>query len=478
VLKDQSGQTLPIVAFALIGLLAMGGLVVDTSRLYYCHTELQASADAAALAGADFLPNTTATSEATTYSAVAGNLNAQSSLPGVTMVTGYPKLLCVESLVLEGMTCLAPTNDNAIQVRQQVTVPTYFMSIFGHSSFTLTATASASMRGAPAGPYNVAIIVDTTDSMTQTDGDSQCKGTRLACSLAGVQILLNDMSPCISSDSTCTVTNGNAANSVDRVSLFTFPNMTVGTAPVDYCGTTSPKGSSLSIPLYSLPSATATTYAPSGSTTATYQVINYSSDYRTSDTATSLYSKSDLALAAGSQSGCAGMQVKGGDGTYYAGVIYAAQSSLVAEQLANPGSQNVIILISDGDATATKAKMASTATGNGLYPSYTQECAQAVTAAAAATTAGTRVYAVAYGTQSSGCQYDTNPTITPCATMENIASHKPGVPSPYFYSDYTQGGTTGTCISAAQPTSNMNQIFTDIAMDFTFARLIPDSAFF
>jgi hypothetical protein len=43
-----------------------------------------------------------------------------------------------------------------------------------------------------------------------------------------------------------------------------------------------------------------------------------------------------------------------------------------------------------------------------------------------------------------------------------------------FFSDYTQGGTSGTCISSSQPTTNINQIFTDIAGDLSVARLIPN----
>jgi hypothetical protein len=254
------------------------------------------------------------------------------------------------------------------------------------------------------------------------------------------------------------------ANSVDRVSLFTFPNVTVGTAGQEYdCSSSNP-----TVPVYSLPSATGTTYNPTGSTTATYQILGFSSDYRTSDTSSTLNNSSNLSLAIGAKSGCTGMGAPGGDGTYYAGVIYAAQAALVAEQAANPGSQNVIIMLSDGDASAAQNKMASTATSSGTYPSYNNQCHQAVTAAQAATAAGTRFYSVAYGSGSSGCSTD-SPAITPCQTMENMAS----APQ-YFFSDYTATGSGG-CTSAAQPTSNLSQIFTEIASDFTVARIIPDN---
>jgi hypothetical protein len=53
------------------------------------------------------------------------------------------------------------------------------------------------------------------------------------------------------------------------------------------------------------------------------------------------------------------MSGPGGEGTYYAGVIYAAQAALTAEATANPGSQNIMILVSDGAATSSSSQMAT-----------------------------------------------------------------------------------------------------------------------
>jgi hypothetical protein len=178
------------------------------------------------------------------------------------------------------------------------------------------------------------------------------------------------------------------------------------------------------------------------------------------------------------------MQAPGGESTYYAGAIYAAQASLYAQQQLNPGSQNVMIIISDGDATASQSYMATgtqsspttaVATNGGTYPypSWNNECAQAVTAAAVAKAAGTKIYTIAYGAESSGCTTD-NPAITPCNTMKSIASTPL---TTYFYSDYQQsgGGSDTSCIGSADSTTNINQIFTDIGASFTVARLIPDN---
>jgi hypothetical protein len=202
-------------------------------------------------------------------------------------------------------------------------------------------------------------------------------------------------------------------------------------------------------------------------TLPTYQITSFSSDYRSSDTATTLTSSSSVVAAVGGKSLCTGLQAIGGEGTYYAGVIYAAQAALAANS--TTGTQNVMILLSDGDASAKSSAMPGASTTSGVYPSTVNQCQQAVTAAQAATAAGTQVYSVAYGATSSGCSTDGG-KITPCQTMQQIAS----APQ-YFFSDYTASAGDGSCISASQSTSNLNQIFTQIASNLTVGRLIPDN---
>jgi len=376
-------------------------------------------------------------------------LLGMAGMANVTMVSGYPLVKCFASLQALGMACVSPSNANGIQVRQQMSVPMYFMGLLGKSTMTVSAVSTAAMRGSSSTPYNVIIVVDTTASMNDQDSDSQCSTTRIACALAGVQVLLQNLSPCGSQLSSCgTVTSGNVPSAIDKVSIFTFPGVTAATAADDYnCSGTQP-------------TVTAYTYP----TLPTYQIVPFSSDYRSSDTTSSLTQTSNVVAAAGGKTNCSGMYAKGGAGTYYAGVIYAAQAQLVSSSAT--GTQNVMIILSDGDASSTN--MTSTNT-KGTYPSSVDQCQQAITAATAATAAGTRVYTVAYGAESTGCSTD-SPALTPCQTMQKMAS----APQ-YFFSDYTAAGGTGTCVSAAQPTSNLNQIFTQIAGDLTVARLIPDN---
>ncbi len=234
------------------------------------------------------------------------------------------------------------------------------------------------------------------------------------------------------------------------------------------------------------------------STLGTYQVIPFSSNYRTSDSATTLNTAADIVIASGG-SGCAGITAPGGEGTYYAQVIYAAQAALVAEQNANPGSQNAMIILSDGDATSSASSgQIAVASGGGTlngtggntsytYPSALGECGQAVQAAYDAannssynnTGSFTRVYTIGYGAETSGCTTDKTysatvtggggswgPGDSPCQSIAAMASD-PG----YFYSDDANGCASSNGTNYTQ----LTQIFQAIATSFSTPRLVPNT---
>ncbi|MGA3239329.1 MAG: pilus assembly protein TadG-related protein [Bryobacteraceae bacterium] len=464
--KGSRGQVLIFFTMWLPLLFGMSALVIDFGFIYLYNNELNASTQSAALAGAYAMSQPGATVQSTTtaitaYTGGTGDTNNASNLKGASLATGYPLFKCLNTLTSAfGLQCYGPSNSNAIVVTQQVKVPLLFFRLFGGTSATLTATATASMKGAIVEPWNVVVIVDSTNSMTQPDSDSNCNNSRISCALAGVRVLLGGIAPCPASEASCgSATSGNVVNSVDRVSLFTFPPVTTVTAPNDYnCS-----GNAPAIVPYVYPTLPAAD---------TYQIVGFSSDYRTSASAASLNTGSNLVAAIGGKSGCSGLQAIGGDGTYYGQVIRTAQASLVAQQAANPNSQNVLVILSDGNATALAAKMTGSSATSGTYMSTIQECHQAVTEAKAAAAAGTRVYTVAYGAEASGCTYDTvahGGLITPCQTMQQMAS------SPaYFFSDYTATGGDSTCISASQPVTSLSGIFQVIVGDLTGAKLVPN----
>ena len=83
--QEERGQVIVLVVVMLIVLLGFAALVIDVGYAYYAHRTLQASADAAALAGAQELPNATAAElVARQYSSSLGQKNAHTDLNGVT----------------------------------------------------------------------------------------------------------------------------------------------------------------------------------------------------------------------------------------------------------------------------------------------------------------------------------------------------------------------------------------------------------
>lgn len=476
--REESGQVLPWVLLLMVLFLGMSALVVDVGHGVLVQRQLQSSTDAAALAAAATLPSTAYSTVAQNYSSKAGGKNAYAAF-SVSSPTITP--LCVTSMT--GLSPCTSTNPNAVAVSETATIPTFFAGVLGIHNLTVSATSTAA-RGAKPLPINAALIIDTTPSMDYAD--PSCGKTQLECATAGAQQLLLGLSP-----------------TMDNVSLFTFPNVTTTSVGNDYdCTSSSP-----TVGPYTFPSTTATSLTAMPYTTGTgnnkttvyetYQITGYLSDYRSSDTATSLSTSSELskALGAGKASGkhkgaCTGIQTSSNN-TYYAGAIYAAQASLDAEKLANPGTQNVIILLSDGNATAQQSNMVTgtqsttVATGgSGTYPSWVGQCGQGVEAANYATRQGTIVYTISYGSPSTSssqnCASDvgagSHPNITPCQAMQQMSSGWSTGDTSHFYSDYSLGGDTGCQASgAAFGVTDLTTIFEAIQTGLAGARLIPNN---
>ena len=426
--REKNGVIAVVTALTLPLFCGVGALCVDAAYVARAQRALQASTDASALAGATKI-NTgsgNAVSTATQYSSVSGNLNALSNL-NVTMVSGYPQLKC---LTTTGFSCSGSDNANAIVVKQQVTVPTFFARAVGIDTVTVTATSTAGTQGGVGAPIDVMFVLDTTASMNNSDPNCSISGaTRIKCALTGVQTVLKTMKP-----------------SVDYAGLMIFPGLKNTTQQqYEYDCVSSPS-----------PQIAAYKSSP------VYQVVGLVTDYRTSDTATTLNPSSNLAKAA-QEPGCAvGAQAIGGVGTFYADAIKAAQTALVNNGKST--DQKVIILLSDGDAGASATNMPTGETTN--------QCHQAITAAQNATTAGTWVYAIAYGSSTSAtssCSTD-SPHISACSTLQQVASD-----ATKFYSDTT--GTTGGCTSTANSVSELVAIFSSIGVSITQAgpRLLLDS---
>jgi putative Flp pilus-assembly TadE/G-like protein len=515
-MQDQRGQVLPWMALLMVLFLGMAGLTIDLGRAYVCYRNLQSSTDAAALAGAYAMTPTGATVssaqlEACTYSSntivsskcsVVGK-NSNSAMASVTTI---PTLKCAPIGTIVTVDCgSVPTGYNVIQVTQSATIPTYFiqvLSAFGVKSaktLTLNTMSTASVTGSSP-PVNMAIVLDTTESMQNGDSDAYCESTEIACALSGMRGLLTALTPCTSGSSL----KAGCLGAYDQVSLFTFPNIQANlTADDTSCPTSAPKP----IPSYSyvpIPSNSNTTWKAPTDTSPTYQVTTFEDDYSVDNEANGgIATGTPLGAASGAGS-CAGIQAPGGDGTYIASAMYAAITSLQAAAAANPNSVNALVLLTDGGANSTSFNSTFTTTAQNppanpvftasqgnvtypsvVYPSPINQCQQTVNAGQYATSLGITVYVVAYGasTDQSQCTTDstttkvngktqTNYVISPCTELEETASS----PST-FYSDASATENKGQCVSSSNSgLAGLPAIFGSITTKFLKSRLVPNAA--
>jgi hypothetical protein len=311
-----------------------------------------------------------------------------------------------------------------IEVTQSAKVATHFLSLFGINALNVSATAAASKAGGYSVPLNIMFIIDGTGSMSQAD-DSGCTTplyshpTKFQCAEYGVQLIMQQLT---------------AAQ--DRVGLMTFP----GTG-------------STFVPCGSQPSS-----VPYGTTGIVYEINSTTSlDTGYNDGNGHLIDTDPLVKAVGDaangKSGC--LANVGGEATFYAEAISKAQVALVAQGKA--GTQNVIIILSDGAANSTKI--------TGSTWSKTNECQAGVTQAGLAISAGTWVYTIAYDatTNKSDCTTDSN--YTPCEAMENMASDA----TKYFSASSATGCTWS---SSPNTYTSVANAFKQIAYTLQKPRLI------
>ena len=135
--NDESGQALVFAVVFLVVLLGMAAAVLDVGSWYRAHRELQATADAAALAGAQALPESTsdASALASEYAQKNGGLS--------------PDEISFSSDVV---------SDDTIKVHLSRPAPGFFAKVFGIDSVTVGGKATA-RTGNPAQALYVAPMV-------------------------------------------------------------------------------------------------------------------------------------------------------------------------------------------------------------------------------------------------------------------------------------------------------------------------------
>jgi Flp pilus assembly protein TadG len=422
---QQKGSTLVLAAALVPGVIAVAGLSIDVGRAFAAKRALAAQTQAAAMAGAYALTAANATTSTVT-TAVSSWTTANPASSFITLSgSPTPTLSCVTST--SSLPSCNGTSPNAVSFSQTGTVPTYFLKAFGVSTFTVSASAIAAKGGGNAKSVNIMFVLDATGSMGNADSGCTVPGisgspTRWQCANYSVQKILKTM-----------------PKTLDKVGLMVFPGMATQYSPTSHPCPTQPN----SVPYYT--------------STIKYQ-IGTTLDNTYNDGAGSLVSTSPIVQAVGwgttsSTTGC--LTNKGGEGSYAAEVLTKAQATLGTPAT---GTSNVIILLSDGDYGASSTQLNGNSQGSSKV---TAQCGQAVTAAQAATTAGTTVYSVAYGAPSTGCS--TGDTYNPCSAMKAIASD----PTKFYSSD-----SSCQIAGSANAVGQLPALFQAITTSLTKPRLL------
>lgn len=370
-LHDRRGVAAWLFVAAAAPLIGAMGFAVDVGVVLNARQALQANTNAAALDAA-YQWDQPGGSSSTAIGA-AQSWNATHAVPFVSGIKANASAICSTTSGLP--LCAAGGGANAISLTQTGTVPTYFTKVFGFNSWTVSTTAIAAYAGGPTKAMNVMFVLDTTNSMGTTTDDTGCKvpgigsPTRLNCAMYGVQLILKQLNPAI-----------------DKVGLMVFPGMSATWTPCSGSPTIEAYGTK-SIIYQINGSALSTDYArPMGTLNHSSNLVKAVGDNEKSSSLT----------------GC--LAAPGGEGTFYADAISAAQTALTSE--GSTSAQNVIILLSDGEANQAPGDGhmdVTYALSNACSPAtvcspghQVQQCEQAVANGQSATSAGTWVYVIAY----------------------------------------------------------------------------------
>jgi hypothetical protein len=384
---------------SLVALLGTAALTMDVGFGWYAKRQVQASADAAALAGAQQLPDvTTAVSTANTYA----TLNTPDNLSNVVVN------VTTRCSVNAGTWC-GPTSTyqaNTIAVNETANSPTWFAKIFGFDHFNVKGTATACQPCSSA-PVDIVLVVDRTGSMCQSlnsFGQNQqdtngCKDLNNAKN--GIRALLGIMDP-----------------NIDTVGLVSFP-------PYDstggVCGSAAQGNMTVIKNANTL--STSASQVDSGwydSTALTYLDDPLLSTFKTSSAATTLNPASTIVQhtvpdVSSDNQNC----IDSFGSTSYADALQKGSDELVKD--GRPGVPKVIVFMTDGEANegsyltdtlgnplpshgiendlddpSTSFDMSPAGSASVTNPGDAQPCQTAINVAGAIKTAGTKIYTIGY----------------------------------------------------------------------------------
>jgi len=184
--RGERGQVLVLIALMIVPLLAIAGLVIDIGYAYYAQRSLQSQADAAALAGAQNLPDgASAVSVAKQFGSSSSGKNFKGNIGNVN-----------ETITTK---CLAsvPGCDpvNAVVVDERATTSTLFSRVLGIHSFNIHVRSTAC---SPCGtqPLDIMMVLDRTGSMCQDhNGNNDPSCADLNNARSGIKSFLQVMNP-------------------------------------------------------------------------------------------------------------------------------------------------------------------------------------------------------------------------------------------------------------------------------------------
>ncbi|KQM41387.1 pilus assembly protein [Sphingomonas sp. Leaf10] len=159
--RDRTGNTLAMMAFAMIPLIGMVGSAIDTARVFYVKVRLQQACDAGALAGRKFMNGTEFNDAARLQAQAFFANNFQAGM----MASADPAFTPVK------------TDQGQVAATASVTVPMTLMRMFGFEPVTVRVACEAKLE---IPNLDVMFVLDTTGSMTDTNaGDTADRITGL-----------------------------------------------------------------------------------------------------------------------------------------------------------------------------------------------------------------------------------------------------------------------------------------------------------
>jgi Flp pilus assembly protein TadG len=411
-----------VLVFALISmvvLLAMVGFAVDVGHAYLVQRQLQSGVDAAALAGAQELPDGIAVTNAA--NAYGPSLTKKNAITSEDNATTTVTLKCVTTVV--GCSTQFNTH-NAVQVDATSNVKTYFARVIGVNSFNVHATATA-CSPCSAKPLDVMVVLDRTGSMCQPGNPATNDCPDMKNATDGVKTFLGFMDPAL-----------------DEVGLAVFPPTLDGSCAMPTQGNKN-YGYNGYWPSWTLPLNDPLRPA------SVYVVASPVFDYLNKDSSGN-WQLNPASSVIQSLNSC----TRPSGSTYYATALEEAEHEIEVHGRGNV--QNVIIFLSDGAANVNPApRWVPPDIDNAI--DRTRPCGSGIKAAATVKASGTIIYTIGYDVSGGNGGTCASEGLTAEQTLTQMATTDSGGPNYYNQPVPAQLNTIFTRIAAdiSRPSSRL-----------------------